>query len=42
MSAQHSQEIAGHDEMVGQYESYQSFTMPHLYRVVNVRQFKVI
>ncbi|KAL6768924.1 hypothetical protein ACKKBF_B16775 [Auxenochlorella protothecoides x Auxenochlorella symbiontica] len=29
------QEIAGHDEMVGQYESYQSFTMPHLYRVVN-------
>ncbi|KAL4421973.1 hypothetical protein ABPG77_010996 [Micractinium sp. CCAP 211/92] len=28
------QEIAGHEEMVGQYESYKSFTMPHLYRVV--------
>ncbi len=30
------QEIAGHEEMVGQYESYKSFTMPHLYRVVEV------
>ena len=29
------QEIAGHDEMVGQYESYQAFTMPGLYRVVH-------
>eukprot|EP00887_Chlorella_sp_A99_P005770 scaffold1.g5770.t1 len=28
------QEIAGHEEMVGQYESYKSFTMPGLYRVV--------
>lgn len=31
------QEIAGHEEMVGQYESYKSFTMPQLYRVVEVR-----
>lgn len=30
------QEIAGHEEMVGQYESYKSFTMPQLYRVVEV------
>jgi sucrose synthase len=29
------QEIAGRDDSVGQYESYQSFTMPGLYRVVN-------
>eukprot|EP01025_Chloroclados_australasicus_P065541 TRINITY_DN8929_c0_g1_i6.p1 TRINITY_DN8929_c0_g1~~TRINITY_DN8929_c0_g1_i6.p1 ORF type:complete len:844 (+),score=43.44 TRINITY_DN8929_c0_g1_i6:188-2719(+) len=29
------QEIAGSREKVGQYESYQSFTMPELYRVVN-------
>ena len=29
------QEIAGHEEMVGQYESYRSFTMPQLYRVVD-------
>ncbi len=29
------QEIAGHKESVGQYESYSSFTMPGLYRVVN-------
>ena len=29
------QEIAGNAENVGQYESYQSFTMPGLYRVVN-------
>jgi sucrose synthase len=29
------QEIAGKDDSVGQYESYQSFTMPGLYRVVN-------
>jgi sucrose synthase len=29
------QEIAGTDEAVGQYESYSSFTMPGLYRVVN-------
>lgn len=29
------QEIAGTEEVVGQYESYQSFTMPGLYRVVN-------
>jgi len=29
------QEIAGNDNSVGQYESYQSFTMPGLYRVVN-------
>lgn len=28
------QEIAGHEGSVGQYESYQSFTMPGLYRVV--------
>ena len=28
------QEIAGHEETVGQYESYQHFTMPNLYRVV--------
>ena len=28
------QEIAGHLESVGQYESYKSFTMPGLYRVV--------
>ncbi len=29
------QEIAGTDESVGQYESYSSFTMPDLYRVVS-------
>ena len=29
------QEIAGREDSVGQYESYQSFTMPGLYRVVN-------
>ncbi len=29
------QEIAGTEESVGQYESYQSFTMPGLFRVVN-------
>jgi len=29
------QEIAGTRESVGQYESYQAFTMPGLYRVVN-------
>ncbi|MCB2180674.1 MAG: sucrose synthase [Desulfobulbaceae bacterium] len=29
------QEIAGSDTIVGQYESYSSFTMPGLYRVVN-------
>lgn len=29
------QEIAGHDDSVGQYESHQAFTMPGLYRVVN-------
>ncbi|MBA2483311.1 MAG: sucrose synthase, partial [Nitrosomonas sp.] len=29
------QEIAGTEESVGQYESYSSFTMPKLYRVVN-------
>ena len=29
------QEIAGTSEEVGQYESYASFTMPDLYRVVN-------
>lgn len=29
------QEIAGRGDSVGQYESYQSFTMPGLYRVVN-------
>ncbi len=29
------QEIAGTDDSVGQYESYSSFTMPGLYRVVN-------
>ncbi len=29
------QEIAGTDESVGQYESYMSFTMPGLYRVLN-------
>jgi len=30
-----SQEIAGTAESVGQYESYQSFTLPDLYRVVS-------
>ncbi len=29
------QEIAGRSDSVGQYESYQAFTMPGLYRVVN-------
>ena len=29
------QEIAGHKDSVGQYESYSAFTMPGLYRVVN-------
>jgi sucrose synthase len=29
------QEIGGNEESVGQYESYQWFTMPGLYRVVN-------
>ncbi len=29
------QEIAGTDETVGQYESYNTFTMPGLYRVLN-------
>lgn len=29
------QEIAGTEESVGQYESYTSFTMPGLYRVIN-------
>ncbi len=29
------QEIAGHEDSVGQYESYQAFTLPELYRVVN-------
>ncbi len=29
------QEIAGTEDTVGQYESYSSFTMPGLYRVVN-------
>lgn len=29
------QEIAGNDEVVGQYESYSSFSMPDLQRVVN-------
>lgn len=29
------QEIAGREDGAGQYESYQSFTMPGLYRVVN-------
>jgi sucrose synthase len=29
------QEIAGNEEVAGQYESYTSFTMPELYRVVN-------
>ncbi len=29
------QEIAGNDYSPGQYESYQAFTMPDLYRVVN-------
>jgi len=29
------QEIAGTEESLGQYESYSSFTMPALYRVVN-------
>jgi sucrose synthase len=29
------QEIAGTDESVGQYESYQSFTMPGLFRVLS-------
>ena len=27
--------------MVGQYESYKSFTMPHLYRVVEVRTVRL-
>ncbi|MBF0288960.1 MAG: sucrose synthase [SAR324 cluster bacterium] len=29
------QEIAGTDDSIGQYESYSSFTMPGLYRVIN-------
>jgi sucrose synthase len=29
------QEIAGNRESLGQYESYESFTMPGLYRVIN-------
>ncbi|MGD8743115.1 MAG: sucrose synthase [Granulosicoccaceae bacterium] len=29
------QEIAGNDESIGQYESYTSYSMPGLYRVVN-------
>lgn len=29
------QEIAGREDSVGQYESYQAFTLPGLYRVVN-------
>ena len=29
------QEIAGTDDSVGQYESYSSFTLPRLYRVVS-------
>ena len=29
------QEIAGNNEVIGQYESYSSFTMPELYRVIN-------
>ena len=29
------QEIAGSESIVGQYESYSSFTMPGLYRVIN-------
>ena len=29
------QEIAGTEESLGQYESYSSFTMPALYRVIN-------
>ncbi len=29
------QEIAGKSDSIGQYESYQSFTMPGLYRVIN-------
>jgi len=29
------QEIAGHEDDVGQYESYSAFTMPGLYRVVH-------
>ena len=32
------QEIAGNDTRVGQYESMKAFTMPGLYRVVEVRQ----
>ena len=31
------QEIAGSPEVVGQYESHSSFTMPGLYRVLHVR-----
>jgi sucrose synthase len=30
------QEIAGNDTLVGQYESMKAFTMPDLYRVVEV------
>lgn len=30
------QEIAGNETLVGQYESMKSFTMPGLYRVVEV------
>lgn len=29
------QEIAGNEDVAGQYESYTSFTMPELYRIVN-------
>lgn len=28
------QEIAGHEAMMGQYESYKTFTLPGQYRVV--------
>lgn len=31
------QEIAGNETLVGQYESMKAFTMPDLYRVVEVR-----
>jgi hypothetical protein len=31
------QEIAGNETRVGQYESMKAFTMPGLYRVVEVR-----
>ena len=38
-----AQEIAGKDDRLGQYESYEAFTLPDLYRVVKASQnFSII